>query len=357
MATQEIDETKSEAFAGRMMEVLNGGFLSLQVSVGYQAGLFETLAELPPSRSAQIAEAAGLNERYVREWLAGMTVGGIVEYDPNDETFRLPPEHAAFVTKAAGPNDMAFFTRYVGLCGLVEDDVLEAFRTGAGVPYEKYPDFQRIQGEESARTYDATLIEGILPLAKGLPERLAAGIDVLDVGCGVGHALNLMAKAYPASRFVGYDFAEDGVAAGCAGAAALGLENARFEARNVHEFDEPEAYDLVTAFDVVHDLAHPSRVLEQVERALRPGGTFLMVEIAASSRLENNIENPLGPLLYGASIFHCMSVSLAQGGEGHGTCWGEENATAALEAARFVDIEAKRVEDDPFHAVFVAHKA
>jgi 2-polyprenyl-3-methyl-5-hydroxy-6-metoxy-1,4-benzoquinol methylase len=356
MATQELDQEKAGAFAEHMTSVLNGGFLSVQISVGYQAGLFEAMTAMPPATSAEIAQAAGLDERYVREWLGGMTVGRIVEYDPDGETYRLPPEHAAFLTAAAGPNDMAFFTRYVSLCGALEPDVLDAFRTGAGVPYERYPDFQTIQGEESRRTYDAVLVDAFLPQAPGLPERLAGGIDVLDVGCGIGHAVNLMARAYPASRFTGYDFSAEGIAAARAEAAEWSLGNARFEVRDAHALDEPERYDLVTAFDVVHDLAHPSVVLEEIHRALRPGGTFFMVEIAASSRLERNLDHPLGALLYGASIFHCMSVSLAQGGEGHGTLWGEENATAALVAAGFADVEAKHLPDDPFHAIFVARK-
>jgi SAM-dependent methyltransferase len=355
-ATEQLDTTAAEAFGGRMTEILNGGFLGLLISVGYQLELFERLAELPPAGSVEIAAAAGLDERYVREWLAALTVGGVLLHRPETGTFELPPEHAAFLTRAAGPNDIAFLTRYIGLSGMLEPEILECFRTGAGLPYERYPGFQELQAADSARSLDATLLDGVLPLVPGLPERLARGLDVLDVGCGAGHALNLMAGRFERSRFTGYDFSEEGLAAGRAEAAALGNANVRFAACDVHELDEPEAYDLVTAFDVVHDLAHPARALAAIRRSLRPDGVFLMVEIAASSSVEGNVGHPLGPMLYAASIFHCMSVSIAQGGEGHGTCWGRENEGEALAAAGFANVEAKQLDDDPFHTIFVSRR-
>lgn len=356
MATVAFDEAKAEAFGGRMVGLLNDAFLSLLVSIGYQTNLFETLAELPPSTSAEIADASGLQERYVREWLGAMTVGGFVEHDPGAQTFRLPPEHAIMLTRAGGPDDLAFFTQYVALCGQIEDKLVEAFRKGGGVPYEAYPRFQDLQALETAREFDAKLVDVWIPLVEALPARLTDGIDALDVGCGKGHAINLLADTYPASRFAGYDFSAEGIAGAQAESAALGLANARFEARNVAELDEPEAYDLVTAFDVVHDLAQPERTLAAIHRALRPGGTFFMVDMQASSHLHENVEHPLGPLLYSVSVLHCMSVSLSQGGPGLGTVWGEQTATSMLQEAGFSSVEAKHLEGDIFHTFYVARK-
>lgn len=179
-----------------MLEVLNDAMLGMLLSVGHRTGLFDQLAQLPPSTSQQVADAAGLDERYVREWLGGMTVARIVDYDPTDATCRLPPEHASFLTRAAGPDNLAFFIQYLALIGQVEDEVVDAFRTGGGVPYSSYPTFQRLQAEETARIFDAALVDTIIPLAPGLPERLQAGIDVLDVGCGQDHAINLLAQAF-----------------------------------------------------------------------------------------------------------------------------------------------------------------
>jgi 2-polyprenyl-3-methyl-5-hydroxy-6-metoxy-1,4-benzoquinol methylase len=354
MATPTLDTDRLEAFAGRMVTLLNDAFLALLLSIGHRTELFETLAGIDWATSAEIAERAGLQERYVREWLAGLTVGGIVEHDHEAGRYRLPSEHAALLTRAAGPDNLAYFAQYVPLCGLVEDELIGCFRNGGGVPYSSYPRFQELQAGESAALYDTKLVDLIVPLVPDLPERLAAGIDVLDVGCGQGHAMVVLAKAFPASRFAGYDFAEEGVAAGRAEAASLGLANVRFEARDLATLDEPGRYDLVTAFDVIHDLAKPEAVLAAIRAALRPGGTFLMVDIQASSHLHENLEHPLAPLLYTASTVHCMTVSLSQGGPGLGAMWGEQLALSMLHDAGFSDVEVERLEGDVLHNFYVA---
>jgi SAM-dependent methyltransferase len=356
MATHVTDQEKAEAFAGKMMQILNDGFLALLISTGHRTGLFDTLAGLPPSTGPQIAQASGLNERYVREWLGGMVVGRLIEYDPAHATYSLPPEHAAFLTRGAGPDNMAFFCQYVSLVGLVEDQVVDCFRRGGGVPYAAYPRFQALQAEESRPLYDATLIDGMLPLVPGISERLRAGIEVADVGCGQGHALNLLAQTFPNSRFVGYDFSDEAIGAGRAEAERLRLSNARFEQRDVSTLGSADQFDFITAFDTVHDQAQPRRVLRGIAEALRGGGAFLMMDIAASSNLEDNLDHPLGPLLYAASTFHCMTVSLAQGGEGLGTVWGEQTAREYLEEAGFSDVKVQHLEGDIMHAFFVATK-
>jgi SAM-dependent methyltransferase len=325
-------------------------------SVGHRTGLFNKMAALPPSTSEEIAEAASLNERYVREWLSAMAAGGIVEYDALVRTFRLPAEHAASLTEAAGPNNMATMMQFFALFGQTEDDLVESFRNGGGVPYSRFGKFQQLMAEESAQVVDATLIDVTLPLIPGMVSRLESGIDVLDVGCGKGHAINVMANAYPNSRLTGYDFSEEGVAAGKAEAAALGLGNARFVKKDVATIEEKAAYDLITAFDAIHDQAQPRRVLKCISDALRPGGVFLMVDIAASSNLHENLEHPLAPMLYSVSTMHCMTVSLALGGEGLGTVWGEQLARQLLKDAGFTRIDSKRVEGDIMNAYYICTK-
>ena len=357
MATTQVDPARQEAFAGKMLEILNGGFLSLMTSLGHRTGLFDAMAGLPPATSAQIAEAAGLNERYVREWLGAMVTGGIVEYDPAAVAYRLPPEHGASLTRAAGPDNLATMAQYMTLFAPVEGELIECFRKGGGIPYSSYPGFSELMAEESGQVFDATLVDVTLPLVPGLVERLERGIDALDVGCGSGHAANLMAKAFPASRFAGYDFGEEGIAAARAEAVELGLANARFEAMDVAAIDEPEGYDLITAFDSIHDQAQPRDVLARISRALRPGGTFLMVDIAASSRLEENVDHPLGPALYTVSCMHCMTVSLAYGGEGLGAAWGEQKALELLAEAGFTQVDVKRVDGDVWNSYYVAARA
>jgi SAM-dependent methyltransferase len=354
--TESIDAAKAEAFGGRMLQVINDSLLTLLISVGHQTELLDRLAEMSPSTSDEIAQRTGLNERYVREWLGAMTTGRIIEYNPANRTYRLPPEHAAFLTRAAGPNNLATMTQFLALMGNVEQQIVDCFRSGGGVPYSEYKTFQRLMAEESAAVFNATLVDVTLPMIPGMMVRLEEGIDVLDVGCGQGHAINVMAKAFPNSRFTGYDFSAEAVAAGTAEASAMGLANARFVEKDVSTMDEVAAYDLITGFDTIHDQAHPTAVLAGIARALRPGGVFLMVDVAASSNLEENLEHPLGPMLYSVSTLHCMTVSLALDGEGLGTVWGEQLARKKLAEAGFTNVEVKSVEGDIINAYYIARK-
>jgi ubiquinone/menaquinone biosynthesis C-methylase UbiE len=352
-----FDETKAGAFAEKMIGILNGSSLALQTSIGHQTGLFDAMSSMAPSTSVEIADAAKLNERYVREWLGAMVTGGVVEYDPDGKTYRLPPEHAAFTTRAAGPNNLANMMQFIALLGEVEQPVIECFRNGGGVPYSSYPRFSKLMAEDSAAVHDAALIDGILPMVDGIVEKLEAGIDVADIGCGRGHAINLMAKAFPNSRFTGFDFSEEGVEAGAAEAKALGLSNATFAARDVSDLGLSDALDFVTAFDAIHDQAKPAEVLAGIAKALRPDGTFLMVDIRASSHLHENIDHPLGPFLYTASTMHCMTVSLALDGAGLGTAWGEQIARSMLADAGFTSVDVKNIEEDIANSYYIARKA
>jgi len=195
-----------------------------------------------------------------------------------------------------------------------------------------------------------------LPMVPGLTERLQAGIDVLDVGCGSGHALNLMAREFPQSRFTGMDFSEQAIAAARAEADACGLQHVTFQQHDVAQLSAPAQFDFITAFDAIHDQARPREVLKAISTALRPDGVFLMVDIQASSHVHENIEHMMGPLLYTISCMHCMTVSLAQGGEGLGTVWGEQQATQLLRDAGFTSIEIKHQPADIFNSYYVCTK-
>ena len=357
MTTQVVDQAKAEAFAGQMIGMLNNAMGALLVSAGHRTGLFDKLAPMPPSTSAEIAESTGLNERYVREWLGGMTAARIVEHDAAKQTYWLPPEHAASLTRAAGPGNLATMSQYVSMMGNVEDQIVECFRSGGGVPYSAFPTFQELMAQESGQVFDATLIDVTLPLIEGLPERLAAGIDVADVGCGSGHAINLMARAFPNSRFTGYDFSDIGLSRARAEAKEWGLTNARFEAVDVATLNAPAKYDFITAFDSIHDQAHPRNVLKGIHDALRPDGAFLCVDIAGDSSHAGNMDHPLGTAFYAVSTFHCMTVSLALGGEGLGTMWGDQKARELLADAGFTRVDAEQVEGDIINAYYVCRKA
>jgi SAM-dependent methyltransferase len=210
--------------------------------------------------------------------------------------------------------------------------------------------------EDSGAVQDASLIDVTLPLVPGLVDRLRDGIDVADVGCGSGHAVNLMADAFPRSRFVGFDLSDAGLAAATAEAGHKALTNARFEKRDAARLGETARYDLITTFDTVHDQARPDLVLAGIAEALRPGGIYLCVDIAASSKLSDNLDHPLGPFLYTISCMHCMTVSLAEDGMGLGTMWGEQKALAMLRDAGFTSIEVVHVDGDILSTYFIATK-
>ena len=357
MSAIELDETRLEAFTFRMIGVVNDALLSLMLSVGHQTGLLDTMGALPPSTSEEIAAAAGLQERYVRECLGALVTGGVVTYDPTDRTYVLPAEHAAVLTRAAGVDNFAAMCQFTGMLGAVEQDVVRCFKEGGGVPYASFPTFHRQLGEMTRDTVDATLLQSTIDLVPGLRARLEAGIDVLDIGCGSGYLSNVLARAFPNSRFAGYDFSEEAIAAARLQAGAWDLGNVRFEQRDVTDLGETAAYDLITTFDAVHDQAAPATVLRGIADALRPDGTYLCVDIGASSHLHENLEHPLAPALYTISCMHCMTVSLALDGEGLGAMWGEQLATSMLADAGFTAVETKRVEGDIFNVYYVATKA
>lgn len=347
MPNARIDNAKAEAFANGLMDTLNKGALSLMISIGHRTGLYDTMSTLPSCTSREIARHSKLNERYVREWLGAMVTGGIIDYDPESSKYSLPAEHASFLTRDSAPNNVAVFAQYIPLLGTVEDKILDCFKNGGGVPYSEYNRFHEVMAEDSGQTVVAALIEHILPLVPGLIKDLEKGIDVLDVGCGSGRALNLMAKTYPKSRFFGYDLSEEAIAVGRSDASGESLTNVKFEAKDLTSFDlDGQRFDLITAFDAIHDQARPDNVLAGIAQVLRPDGTFLMQDIAGSSHLHKNLDHPIAPLLYTISCLHCMTVSLAQNGAGLGAMWGEEKALEMLNDAGFSKVEVKKLSHD-----------
>jgi len=345
----DFDPAKAEAFAGRFLTALNNGALCLMVSIGHRTGLFDVMSKSPPATSGEIAARAGLNERYVREWLGAVVTGGVVEFDPASNRYSLPAEHAAFLTRAAVADNMAVFAQYIAVMGSVEDDIVECFKAGGGVPYSKFPRFHEVMAEDSGQSVLSSLETHILPLVPSLTDRLSKGIRMLDVGCGRGRILNRLAALYPGSRFVGIDLSEEAIAYARAEASRTGDDNVEFVAADLSDFDqtaEPESFDFITTFDAIHDQAKPLKVLKGIHRALKPDGVYLMQDISGSSHVHKDIEHPIGTFLYTISCMHCMTVSLAQGGEGLGAMWGEEKTREYLQRAGFRSITTHRLSHD-----------
>ncbi len=356
MEVAALEKSKAEQFSERTIQIINDAALALMMSIGHRTGLFDTMARLPSSTIRDIAQTAGLNERYVREWLGAMVTGGIVEYDAGLDTYRLPPEHAASLTRAASPNNVAVTAQWVGVLGSAENAVVDAFRHGRGVAYSAYPRFHAVMAEESRQTVVEGLLNHILPLSDGLIGRLGTGIDVLDIACGSGGALLAMAETFPLSRFTGVDLSAEAIAEGRAEAAARDVRNITLVQADAAELWLEDTYHLITAFDAIHDQARPAHVLERVYAALGPGGVFLMQDIAGHTKLADNRSHPLGPFTYTISCMHCMSVSLAAGGPGLGAMWGREKAIEMLGAAGFTNVRVTELPHDPINYYYVAIK-
>jgi ubiquinone/menaquinone biosynthesis C-methylase UbiE len=332
---------------------MNKSALALMISVGHRTKLFDTMSNLPASTSTEIARNSNLNERYVREWLGALVTAKIIDYDPQSSLYSLSKEKANFLTRN-GSFNMATTAQFIPVLAQVEDEIIHCFENGGGVPYEKYHRFHDVMAEESSQTVLAELLDGILPVVPGIIERLQQGIKVLDVGCGSGRAINLMAKSFPSSQFVGYDFSKEGISNAEREKDSLGITNASFEQQDAANFDHQEHFDLITAFDAIHDQANPEKVLENIRSSLKPEGVFLMQDIAGSSKLENNLEHPLAPFLYTVSCLHCMTVSLALEGRGLGAMWGKEKAIEMLKDAGFSNVEVKQLPHDPINYFYVA---
>ncbi len=355
----EVDRAKAEAFAGRLLSALNDGALCLMVSIGHRIGLFDAMRDQAPETSQEIAARATLDERYVREWLGAMVTSGVVRVDEQGLRYHLPPEHAAYLTRAAGADNFGVFAQYLPLLGNVEDDIIECFKHGGGVPYDRFPRFHAVMAEDSGQSVLSSLESHILPLVPDLADHLARGLRALDAGCGRGRIVNRLAGLFPKSVFVGMDLSEEAIRAAGAEASAQGLSNVQFAAADLSQFDqtaEPESFEFITTFDAVHDQGQPLNVLKGIHRALTRDGVYLMQDIKGSSFVANNIGHPLGTFLYTVSCLHCMTVSLAQGGEGLGAMWGEEKTREYLRRAGFGSVEKHELSHDIQNNWYVVRK-
>lgn len=349
--TPSLDPNRAEAFAGRMLDLVNAAGAGLLISVGHRVGLFDALAEGPVEDASALAARAGLDQRYVREWVGGMLTARIIESDAEGR-LSLPEEHAAFLTRAAGADNIANTTQFIAVLAGVEDKIADCFRRGGGVPYSEFPRFQEVMRTESDHSVVGALESDILPLVPGLIDRLEEGIDVLDVGCGSGHALLRLAERFPRSRFRGVDISPEGIGHGRGEARARGLVNVEFVLEDAAAIRG--SYDVVTAFDAIHDQIAPAAVLSAIRGALREDGIFLMQDIGGSSDPTRNLDLPLAPFLYAISTFHCMTVSLAAGGTGLGAMWGEEKAAEMLADAGFAAFEVHQLEHDIMNTYTIA---
>jgi SAM-dependent methyltransferase len=320
------------------------------LDLGDRTGLFAATAS-GGGTSHEIAERAGLQERYVREWLGCMVTSAIIDYDPASGSYALPAEHAALL---AGPGSMAPIARANTTLGRHVEAMAGVFRDGGGLPYEAYvPDFTDALDAMGRGGLDQFLVSGYLPLAPGLREKLTAGARVADFACGTGHALVLLAQAFPASTFAGFDLDPYSVSRARDEAADLGLGNVTFEQADIVAVTADPPFDAVFMFNALHDLPDPASALAAIRACLAPGGTFMLREPHAADTLEGNIGNPMAPVQYAVSTLHCLTVSLAHGGAGIGTVFGEGLARRMLGAAGFADPSMQPAPGNPLDALYI----
>jgi len=355
-------------FSKKMTTILNYGALNLALGIGYKVGLFDVMDQLDSPRSAAaIAAKAGLNERYIREWLGIMVAGEIVALTPGSEgedMFYLPKAHGDLLARRAGNSNLGVYTQEIPLlteCAMAP--VIQGFYSGQGVSYAHYPKFQNFMAQlADAKHRDVLVNQFLASVEKGrLLQRLKRGIRVCDLGCAQGIAVMLMARAFPRSQFVGIDISEEAIEKARSEMIRLGFENATFLKRDAATLkNDPElavSFDYVTAFDAIHDQTRPSDALEGVFAILKDDGLFSMIDIAASSHLSDNTDHPMGPFLYTVSLMHCMPVGLADGGgAGLGMMWGRQKAVAMLNEAGFKNVQVLEIPEDPFNLHFQSRK-
>lgn len=350
----ELNETKLNELVGKMLGDLGGAFSVPTVRLGFRLGLFDALHEGGQATAGQLAErAGGLTERYVREWALAQAANGYIAYNPADETFSLSPEQAMVFAAKDSPVYLAGAFDLAAAMIEGEPKVETAFRTGNGVRW----------GDSAGCLFCATgaffrpgyvnnIVQNWLPALEGVEDKLKAGAKVADIGCGVGFSTLLMAKAFPNSRFVGFDFHEPSVEEARRHAKAHGLsDRVGFEAASVKEIRDT-GFDLVTAFDCLHDMGDPRGCASHMRQILKDDGTWMIVEPIAGERPADNL-NPVGRLYYNASTMICVPTSLDQEvGEGLGAQAGEAKLSEVIRQGGFTRV--RRATEGPFNMVLEA---
>jgi len=349
-----VDRARIDRFLDHFVELASGATTIGLLAVADRSGLSRHLGDAGGGTAAEVAQGAGLDVRYVEEIMSGLTAAGIVEYDPGTERFDLPPEHALFLSDESSPYFMGGFFDIIPAFLAQIDGVAKATREGGGVRFEEYGE-AAVRGIARAQTasQNAFLISRWLPAIPGLVPRMEVGIRVADVGCGSGTAASLMAGAFPRSQITGFDVSDLSIET--ARARAAGLSNVEFHEIGIEDLPTDPPFDLITTFDVIHDLPDPLAGLRRIRAALADDGAYLMMEPNASSNLEENL-TPRGAMLYGTSTLHCMTQSLAQGGAGIGAAWGKERAEAMAIEAGFGSFQPLEGISNKFSAFYLLRR-
>jgi len=344
-----LDHAKVEKFVERVVDDVGTALRGGLCYIGDKLRIFKAMAATGPVTVEELARHTGLNSRYLKEWLGAMVTATYIEYNPETGRYLLPPEHAAPLADETFPYFVGGFLEMIVPAVTVAPKVAEAFRTGKGVDQNEYsPEMFESIERGTAPWYRNQLIQKWLPTMPHVAQALAAGGSALDVGCGSGRACIAMSKAFPKAQVFGYD--NHALSIGRA------IANADAEGANVH-FHVVDCvnlpagkFDFVTTFDVVHDAVDPVALMKSIRGALKKDGSYLMLEMNCSPKLEENA-NPIGRFLYSVSTLYCMTTSLAHDGAGIGAAMGEPKARELATQAGFREFRRLPI-DDPFSLLY-----
>jgi SAM-dependent methyltransferase len=327
MSTTTIDEAKLEQFVGHAATELGAALNAALVTLGDELGLYRAMADGQPVTAAEVASRTKTQERYVREWLNTQAASGFVLYDPALDAYVLPPEHALVLADDTSPVSLIPSFQAANAAVAVREQLTERFVSGDGVGWHEHHHGLWHGTERGfAIAYRTHLVGEWLPALDGVVERLQAGGLVADVGCGHGASTIVMAQAFPASRFVGFDYHAPSIEVARARADKAGLgDRVRFEVASAQDYPG-SGYDMVAMFDCLHDMGDPVGAAAHVRQVLAADGTWLLVEPFANDRLEDNL-NPVGRVFYSASTFICTPASRAQP---VGACLGAQAGEARM---------------------------
>jgi 2-polyprenyl-3-methyl-5-hydroxy-6-metoxy-1,4-benzoquinol methylase len=331
-----MDKDKARAFADKVYADTAGAMTAGMAYVGTKTGLFRAMVGKGAMRLDDVVQASGLQPRYVEEWLKGMTSAGYLSYDPGEQTFELPPEHAYLLASEGSDHFMGGLFLMAPVLLSAAAKVADAFKTGGGVGLEALgPEGVEALDWLNRGQYEQRFTSQWLTRLPDIVDRLTRGGRALDVGCGAGRVSIAIAKAFPRCEVIGLDSDATSLERARAAAALAGVaSHVRFVAQTTHDFDAAPGFDLITACDCIHDFASPHTTLSEIRSLLKPDGVFFAIEPKVADRLEDN-KNALATVYYGFSIFHCMTQSLAHDGPGLGTCMGPARTEGLLHDAGF----------------------
>jgi SAM-dependent methyltransferase len=347
-----IDPAKLDAFIARAVGDLSAAYGGVMVSIGNRLGLYKAMAGAGPLSARELAGRAGCAERYVREWLNAQVAGAYVDYHAISDTYELTPEQAFVLADEESPAFIPNAWQTPASMWFDEDKALEAFRTGSGIAWGDHDG--RLHCGVAAfyrNAYRGSLVTQWLPALDGIVEKLKAGATVADVGCGYGHSTTLMAQAFPASRFVGFDTHPASVAEAQRLAAEMGAKRVTFATARADDYPG-RGYDLICFFDCLHDMGDPVAAAAHAAKAVAPDGTVMLVEPFANDRVEDNI-SPIARAYYAASTTICCAHAISEGGRMVlGAQAGEARLADVFRKAGFTRF--RRAAETPFNLILEA---